>query len=480
MWVRFFCGVVAGLFAQCQLVCGQGSEASSLDDVPIPRATPVDELGPDFSGSDVVQSRSRQFAIRGADGATRGLAANLAEEAKDEFLRLTGTKDEWTVPISIQLKGEVGDKVPLRTTAIKISYGQWGFRVDVFVNLSRGIQRSIFRRAIYSSLVYAQGLEGKGAEEVETAFQVPPWLVEGLMEATAWRLKQTDRRLYDALFQHGGLFRLDDLFALSEGEFLRTDAASKAAFRVSSGALVMALLEQPEGDAGMAGLLTEVAGFQGEMPALLRKHFPELNFSTTSLEKLWQLQLANKGAAPLSEAYGVGKTEQLLDEALRLRYKDGEGVLREVPLGEWSEIAGFDESVRSRAVRQAQDDLVRLSYRCFPSYRLLLLEYQGLLTNLAQGNTRNLNRSMEALKEAREGMVLKAELARDFLDWFEITRARETSGAFDDYLNLKARLKTRPDRRTDDISKYLDRLEPLFRVPGSERSADHFDDFPTY
>jgi hypothetical protein len=65
------------------------------------------------------------------------------------------------------------------------------------------------------------------------------------------------------------------------------------------------------------------------------------------------------------------------------------------------------------------------------------------------------------------------------MDWFEITRARETSGAFDDYLSLKARLKNQPKTRTDDISKYLDRLDPLFALPEEKKAkADTFDFIP--
>ena len=59
-------------------------------------------------------------------------------------------------------------------------------------------------------------------------------------------------------------------------------------------------------------------------------------------------------------------------------------------------------------------------------------------------------------------MLEKTERARDYLDWFEITRARDTSGAFDDYLNLKARLKDNPHQRKDPLSIYLDRMDKLF------------------
>lgn len=442
------------------------------DAVPVPKATAVEDLLPKFDGDGVVTSRSRQFTITGGDPATRGTAANLAEEAKDELLRLTLEKDEWKVPVVIELRGEPGDPVPLRSTAMRISFSEKGYEVRIYVNLSRGLQREAFRRAVYSGLIYARGLKDRGLVESEVAMRVPPWFVEGLMEASAWRLKQTDRRLYDALFRHGGLFKLEDLFSLNEGEYETINAASKAAFRVSSGALVMALLEQPEGTAGIREFLAELPDFQGEMPALLRQHFPDLNFSETSLEKLWQLQLANKGTAPLTEAYDVPRTERLLTEALRLRYKDGEGIMRELAFDQWSQIPQLEEAVRADVVKQAQDDLIRLSYRCFPSYRVLLLEYQALLTDFAAGNTDGLGESIKTLEETRQSMVTKADRARDFLDWFEITRARETSGAFDDYLNLKARLRTRPDRRTDALSKYLDRLDPLFRVP--EKKQDDF------
>ena len=128
-------------------------------------------------------------------------------------------------------------------------------------------------------------------------------------------------------------------------------------------------------------------------------------------------------------------------------------------------MAAMEEVDRIEAVRLAQDDLLRLSFRSFPSYRVLLLQYQALLSDLAKGNTKDMVKSLAALGGTRATMVAKAERARDFMDWFEITRARETSCAFDDYLNLKAWLKSRPNPRKDGMSGYLDKLDPLFALP---------------
>lgn len=442
---------------------------------------PVEDLLPNFSENETVYSHSEQFRISGGDSATRGTAANLAEEAKDELLRLTEQKDDWKVPVAIEMSGKPGDPIPLRTTVLDLWITERGYEIKIRVNLSRDLQKEPFKRAVTSALVYAAGLRDQEKTDSEIPLSVPPWFVEGLQEASAWRLKQTDRRLYDALFRHGGLFKLDDLFAVSDVEFGNIDAVSRAAFRVSSGALVMALLEQPDGKTGIQGFMAELPAYQGELPSLLRKHFPELNLSETSLAKWWALQLANKGTAPLTESFTVLETERLLGQALQIRFHDAQGNLQEIPLADWKNVGDLNEVARIESVRLAQDDLLRLSYRCFPSYRALLLEYQTLLADFAKNNTRSLDSSLAALAETRQTMVEKANRARDFLDWFEITRARETSGAFDDYLALKSRLKVQPNTRRDDLSKYLDRLDPFFAVPEEKKDSFGFEEsFSSY
>jgi hypothetical protein len=81
---------------------------------------------------------------------------------------------------------------------------------------------------------------------------------------------------------------------------------------------------------------------------------------------------------------------------------------------------------------------------------------------IAKNKTGEVANQLTALDERRATMSAKAKRARDYLDWFEITRARETSGAFDDYMRLKDRLKANPHRRSDDLSKYLDRMDAIF------------------
>ena len=423
---------------------------------------------------DRVTSRTGEFRVSGGEARDRGTVAALAEETKDELLRLTDEKDDWIdwkIPVTITLHGKSGDPMPLRTVAMKLLVSEAGYDLRLDVHLSRGIEQERFKAAVTCALIYEPALRGRPAQVSEIPFLVPPWLVDGLREATAWRLNQSDRRLYQALFKTGGLFKSDDLFALDERGFEDMDAATRAAFRVSSGSLVMALLQQPQGKVSFRKFLTEVAAYEGEMPALLRKHFPELNLSETSLAKWWTLQLANIGGQNLAtDILTIAETETTLGEALRLNFRTAEGIIQQKELAAWPEIAALPEPDRVKSVQLAQDALVRLSYRCFPSYRPLLSEYQLALAAIAQNKSKDLAARLTSLTERRATMTAKAQQASDYLDWFEITRARETSGAFDDYMRLKDRLKANPHRRTDDLSKYLDRMDAIFTRKGDTAS----------
>jgi len=431
----------------------------------IPRAVQVTEAPaqPAPAGSDWVVSWSKQFRVTGGDSLVRGTVALLAEETKDELLKLTDEKDDWKVPVTIRLYGKPGDPLPARTVSLKLLVVEGVNELRLDAHLSRGIEQERFKRAVTSALLYERALRNRPADQADRPLLVPPWLSDGLREATAWHLNQSDRRLYEALFKRGGLFKIDELFTVGENAFEDMDAAMRAAFRVSSGALVMALLEQPQGKEGFRAFLTGVAAYEGEMPGLLRQHFPELNLSETSLAKWWALQLANKGGLNLlTDILTIQQTETALAEALRLNFRTAEGIVQQKQLAAWPELATLKEPERLAAVRLAQDALVRLSYRCFPSYRPLLTDYQIVLDAIAKNKTKDIPPRLAALEETRATMIARATRAHDYLDWFEITRARETSGAFTDYLRLKERLKANPHHRQDNLSEYLDRMDRIF------------------
>jgi len=434
-----------------------------------PRAIPVETPAaaspqtpdiPAAPGASV--SRTKQFRVSGTDFALRGSVAMLAEEAKSDLLRLTeDDKDAWKIPINIQLRGIQGEPAPDRPIAQRIFINESGYQIQLDVHIGRGIDHAAFLTHITTALIHERALRQKHPED--TRFNVPPWLVEGLREANAWRIGQGDRRLYQKLLDTGGIYKISDLFEIDTPSHHALDSVMRTAFRASSGALVMALLEQPQGLEGFRDFLTDIPTFQGEMPLLLRRHFPELNLSATSLAKWWALQLAAKGATPLTEVLTVAETDTALTEALVIHLRDPEGNLLKTSADlAWQTFPDLEKDERIETLRPPQDALTRLSLRCFPSHRPIIAEYQSILLLLQNGSVSEVETRLADLAATRAVMLQKTDRARDYLDWFEITRARDTSGAFDDYLNLKARLKDNPHQRKDPLSIYLDRMDKLF------------------
>ena len=207
------------------------------------------------------------------------------------------------------------------------------------------------------------------------------------------------------------------------------------------------------------------------MPVLMRKHFPQLNLSANSLAKWWQLRLAQMVKPDLTEVLPVAKTELALEEALKFQLHDDQGNPLVKDLGAWKEVAALKEPERIEAVRSADEALTRLSYRCFPSYRALLSEYQRILREIMAGKTsEKITMELEDLATQRQVRVQRAKRARDYLDFVEISQAREVSGQFDDYMRLKQEMELRPRaERHDRVTGVLDTMEKKFYEPRRKR-----------
>lgn len=107
------------------------------------------------------------------------------------------------------------------------------------------------------------------------------------------------------------------------------------------------------------------------------------------------------------------------------------------------------------------------------------MEYQAVLDGIVKNETAATHETLMRLEETRVTMLARSKRARDYLDWFEITRARTISGAFDDYLRLKERLKSRTTARDDAVSVYLDRMDEIFYREEADTGYDSFG-FPGY
>jgi len=435
-----------------------------LESVPALGPMPVPGVAPAAAVIPKVISNSRQFVVTGGLPEIRSSVAILAEEAKSALLELAQMKDEWKVPITIRLVGKAGDPPPAHS--VEMSWfldEQQAWAWEVILHVEHGIDQERFNRAITAALLYEQVLRKLPPSSQQTALLVQPWLVEGIQEAIDWKAGRSDRKLYEALVQHGGLYKLNDLFEVKEEAYEALDGGTRAGFRVAAGAMVMALLEQSKGKDGFKRFISEAANFSGDMPMLMKRCFPDLNLSETSLTKWWQLQIMDIKEPKLTDTLSVEETDATLEEAIRLRFRDASGAFIEKPLvAGWPDLAGLSQAARAEALRPTEDGIVRLSYRCFPSYRPLIDEYQSILADIVRGKTAATAARLAKVAETRNTMRAREHQAHDYMDWFEITHARATSGVLEDYLKLKDRLNYAAPTRQDPVSLYLDGAQKIF------------------
>ena len=76
-----------------------------------------------------------------------------------------------------------------------------------------------------------------------------------------------------------------------------------------------------------------------------------------------------------------------------------------------------------------------------PLLRPVVLEYQGILDDLARGKTRHLDEALAEAENYRTIVVERIGAIEDYLNWFEATQIPSQSGDFDAYLKTAARLE---------------------------------------
>lgn len=119
------------------------------------------------------------------------------------------------------------------------------------------------------------------------------------------------------MFKSGKVYGIEEILGVSPGTL---DAMSRTIYEVSSCALVLALVEQPEGGMRMGKFLSALANDNRSDRELINLWFPGIAQSKSSLDKWWSLQMANLARPSVFESLDSAETAKALDQALLLRY----------------------------------------------------------------------------------------------------------------------------------------------------------------
>ncbi len=425
------------------------------------------QVGEDLKPSHVVETSTnkiQKIVVRGKRTKWRMAIASIANTMVKELHELLDEEESYAGErdIYIEMLDDKGKQSRIQVRPRVTRFEDSDLTIKLFVNANTRLDRETLAHGIIDVLLYRRGLEGVKTLDESQQIQVPIWLSYGIIETMAWKKDGSKRRVYEHLLSNPELFPLDKVLSSTGGDVREFDETNKTFFRAASCALVMSLLRQDGGRDSMRAFLSETVLFDGEMDIILRKHFPPLSIGANAMQKVWSLQVAEMAAPKLAENLSISESDQRLTEMLVLNVPDELGDAKLVPFENFKVLDGMKVAEKIQATEAMRQGVIKLSNSCHPMYRPLLLEYAILASEMCQGELKNLNERLPLLTEERMRMVIADERCRDYLDWYQITRAYEVTGDFSGYMKLKERLTIEREQRKDEvIDPYLDRVQAL-------------------
>lgn len=410
-------------------------------------------------------STSKQFHVIGMDALLAGAIATRADSIRTALVKILKQPDEWKNKIIIRLVGEPGSPVPANPIRLQTLIVGNSLSYNIFIHLGRGINQDRLRHGIVSTLLYEMMLRAVDVEGLPDEVTLPPWLISGLEQAVLWHNNEADRAMYSTLFQQSGIMTPEEILNCKEPE-KELDATSYAAYQTSCGALVLCLLNQENGPEGMKQLLDQAILGNDDPKNLIKRHFPQLNLTPSSLHKWWTLQLSRMATPPLTETLTITETERHLQEALTLvKYDPDTRTTATFPLDDLEQANSLTDL--NRQLSNVSGSLLNLSRRCFPAYRPVIVEYAKLAALMQTGkiHSREAAPKISQLREIRELSMKTARRVRDYMDWYEINTRTGTGKTFASYAAAVKLLREQDQPANTHISRYLDDIEKLYTLP---------------
>ena len=422
-------------------------------------------VGPSTRAAEVLPhsfSRSRQFVVYARDGSLRGAVGALAEETKTGLLSVLGLRDQWQIPVVIDLRAPEPN-APDNRLPVRWTLGQTGAGLKIELDLligeaDRGTRiRDELVRGLLLELAYRDHDRLPAGRPYTPP---PPWLVVGLSAYLENLEDGVSAQMFAAL--------LPTTQALSINDFLSRDPAamdstSRAVYRAYAYNLVCLLLRELDG--GRPGLVTFVRGLPGTTydeargAAALGRQFPELA-TPDSLDKWWTLGLARLSGNDRHLIFSVAECEGRLQRSLT--FTAPADPKRRLPAKTYA-VADYKEYGERKSNRQllegTREALAALSGQTNPLYRQIVADYADVVAGLMRNRTDGVEDKLRQLATQRRDMLKYRDEISDYMNWYEATQAASQSGSFEDYFHTVRQLgATRVVHRPDAISVYLDGL----------------------
>jgi hypothetical protein len=395
-------------------------------------------------------SPSRQFIIFGGNRILRSAVSDAAERVKSKLLALLQSRDQWSVPILLNLQRPQANAPEVPPVLLNFSQTGAGLKIQLDLLLDRDFQSPVLQREVLRALLLELSYRALPSLPAGTPYVAPPdWLVDGILT-----LDNESPEVFEGLDNVASSPPALKNFLAQNPRLL--DSQSRALYRACASALVRILLEHENGRAQLNRYIADLPRASVDALSDLRAHFPWFGKDPDSAEKNWREDIVRVANERRFALITFAATSEQLDECLRTKIAQDRGKKNSLNLEET--VRAGRPNIDTKAATELGQRLILLAARAHPLLRPVVVDYQLAAELLARKKRNGLARRLAGSIALREKIAARMSEVDDFMNWYEATQAKTASGAFRDYLHAADTSEQVP-RRRDALSVYLDALE---------------------
>jgi hypothetical protein len=394
-------------------------------------------------------SPSRQFVIYGADAELRGVVSDLAERTKGNLLAVLRQRDNWIVPVVVNLQPQQANLPEIPQADLRFSQTGFGLKLQLDLTISKNLDASLVERELLRAILLEMIYRKQSHIAAGSVFVEPPdWLIEGVLALAPGR----DRgQLVEALTTAD---QTEPLEAFLRQRPKLLDSAGRTLYRAYSFAFVQMLIDGRNGPSRLTQYIGHLSSASNEPLADLKTQFASLG---SDAEQTWQLTLSGLKNLQTYQSLTFVESERRLDELLRLKISEANKPAKPEAL---DELAQHKMSASEKmALSGLNRELLVFVAQANPVLRPIVREYQEIVALLGRGKRKRMAKRLSRLEVTRKQLAARMSDIDDYMNWFEATQMKSRSGNFTGYLKAANHSQLAAPKRHDPLSVYVDALE---------------------
>lgn len=265
-------------------------------------------------------STSRQFIVHGKVFETRSAMSSRCEEISAELRKVLNDKEPWVLPVIVLLNtGAEATKYQgpvVNTSVTEMEHG--GIHLQVTINERPGLNAVNMREGIVRALLAERIVRNhQKITKPQNRLVLPDWIMTGVLHAMDYKASARPSAIFSTIFRSGKIYGIEEIIAASPVEM---DGLSRTIYETSCCALVLALVDQPNGPQNFNKFLNALASDPRSERELLDLAFPKFAASASSLNKWWSLQLATLSRPGIAEPLPAADSLKAIEDAIQIRY----------------------------------------------------------------------------------------------------------------------------------------------------------------